>query len=368
LHKGIGQLESLASLDPEPQTPTSPACQTEIGNLSKLWEMPLDGLKLSLDAFAYPRSNQGPPHAGRFGGRGKTSLLRAHDEAENSPRDSRRRRGHRRHAVVVPPATTASPEVGDLPAELLGLCRGQEEFYATHQCFLSQRAIYLLIYSLQWKAATSEAPPTEALAAVNIKAPGPAVLHLRRHHATPCPSSGPTRDTIIREYYSNKNRDNDSSTRLRRDCRIRGEDLSVLQWYQLRKMATDAGLNMNDEKLSQLSDSCTRAACWLHFDIQPTGSTIYRRQIDVVIEEWYPGLTDRTFARQSLSNSSSKQPHQARSSSSAVVFHTFSFDDIVNEAGIARGNPVSRFAADRTSRARAVEQSGAGCYVERFGG
>uniref|UniRef100_A0A1I8FP98 PK_Tyr_Ser-Thr domain-containing protein n=1 Tax=Macrostomum lignano TaxID=282301 RepID=A0A1I8FP98_9PLAT len=126
--------------------------------------------------------------------------------------------------------------------------------------------------------------------------------------------------------------------------------------------------------------------------------------IDVVIEEWYPGLTDRTvtgecilqksapcvaccsrlnvndasgarnapsgfiaaslpriFARQSLSNSSSSLIKPAVPSS-AVVFHTFSFDDIVNEAGIAEAIRCPRF-AETGIPSSCVEQSGAGCYA-----
>uniref|UniRef100_A0A1I8JMV9 Roc domain-containing protein n=1 Tax=Macrostomum lignano TaxID=282301 RepID=A0A1I8JMV9_9PLAT len=130
--KALASWSRWASLDLS-HNPNLTSLPDEIGNLSKLWEMPLDGLKLSLDAFAYPRSNQGPRYFHQklnksvshyrmklmlvgFGGRGKTSLLRALMKLKQPERQSPPDRGHRRHAVV---------------------------------CFLSQRAIYLLIYSLQ---------------------------------------------------------------------------------------------------------------------------------------------------------------------------------------------------------------------------
>uniref|UniRef100_A0A1I8FDR0 Protein kinase domain-containing protein n=1 Tax=Macrostomum lignano TaxID=282301 RepID=A0A1I8FDR0_9PLAT len=53
-----------------------------------------------------------------------------------------------------------------------------------------------------------------------------------------------------------------------------------------------------------------------------------------------------------------QQPHQARSSLSAFVFHTFSFDDIVNEAGIAEAIRVSKGPSGSVYRA---EYNGGPC-------
>uniref|UniRef100_A0A1I8JSD1 non-specific serine/threonine protein kinase n=1 Tax=Macrostomum lignano TaxID=282301 RepID=A0A1I8JSD1_9PLAT len=546
-----------------------------------------------------------------FGGRGKTSLLRALMKLKQPERQSPppwaspSRRGpqqplheprfrcyHRKQKWV-----TYQLSCWDFA--------GQEEFYATHQCFLSQRAIYLLIYSLQ-SCSTVEGCDAELRRLKPwLPRPRPVLSSASAPTPTPCPSSGPNRDTIIAnirtrietmirrpgfpeivEYVEvNAIRDNASVERLRtviqsaleafkvkghhvmgqmvpesyvkletlvmeraRNTGQRGRGSSLrprtrpgparAAVVQLRKMATDAGLNMNDEKLSQAVRFLHESGVLLHFDdstyrlnnlyfIDPqwlcrmmaqivtvkeingfirsgvmrqsdlgllfTGKRIteedrhfifpvsqipqYLRilekfeivlpqkndellipcrlprhcgagylvtrlyqmpfipigfwprlvarlyniideiypapctqldlgtsssssstaasspcapsilkmaqaghvplcpngayllaqiadNIDVVIEEWYPGLTDRTVTgecilqksapcvaccsrlniRSPKSQQQQQQPHQARSSSSAVVFHTFSFDDIVNEAGIAEAIRCPRFA------------------------
>uniref|UniRef100_A0A1I8FID7 non-specific serine/threonine protein kinase n=1 Tax=Macrostomum lignano TaxID=282301 RepID=A0A1I8FID7_9PLAT len=295
LHKGIGQLESLASLDLS-HNPNLTSLPDEIGNLSKLWEMPLDGLKLSLDASAYPRSNQRTSHYRMklmlvgFGGRGKTSLLRALMKLKTAERQS-------------------PPTVGIAVTPWSFRCYHRKQKWVTYQlsccglcrprrCFLSQRAIYLLIYSLQ-SCFTVEGCDAELRRLkpwlVNIKAQAPACpVICVGTHADTLPSSGPNRDTIIAnirtrietmirrpgfpeivEYVEvNAIRDNASVERLRtviqsalEAFKVKGHhDLPVLQWYQLRKMATDAGLNMNDEKLSQAVRFLHESGVLLHFD------------------------------------------------------------------------------------------------------
>uniref|UniRef100_A0A1I8F9Y8 COR domain-containing protein n=1 Tax=Macrostomum lignano TaxID=282301 RepID=A0A1I8F9Y8_9PLAT len=284
--QGIGQLESLASLDLEPQ-PNLTSLPDEIGNLSKLWEMPLDGLKLSLDAslirgrtkdlvgYFHQKLNKSVSHYRMklmlvgFGGRGKTSLLRALMKLKQPERQSPPTRGH-------------SPS-------------------RPWSAFCRSEAIYLLIYSLQ--------PEARRCPVICVGT-----------HADTLPSSGPNRDTIIAnirtrietmirrpgfpeivEYVEvNAIRDNASVERLRtviqsaleafkvkghhvmgqmvpesyvkletlvmERARNTGQDLPVLQWYQLRKMATDAGLNMNDEKLSQAVRFLHESGVLLHFD------------------------------------------------------------------------------------------------------
>uniref|UniRef100_A0A1I8JHB6 Non-specific serine/threonine protein kinase n=1 Tax=Macrostomum lignano TaxID=282301 RepID=A0A1I8JHB6_9PLAT len=313
LHKGIGQLESLASLDLS-HNPNLTSLPDEIGNLSKLWEMPLDGLKLSLDAslirgrtkdlvgYFHQKLNKSVSHYRMklmlvgFGGRGKTSLLRALMKLKQPERQSPRpwaspsRRGRSAATTRKQKWVTYQLSCWDFA--------GQEEFYATHQCFLSQRAIYLLIYSLQ-SCSTVEGCDAELRRLkpwlVNIKAQAPACpVICVGTHADTLPSSGPNRDTIIAnirtrietmirrpgfpeivEYVEvNAIRDNASVERLR-------TDLPVLQWYQLRKMATDAGLNMNDEKLSQAVRFLPRerrAAALRRFNLP--GSTILLRILE----------------------------------------------------------------------------------------
>uniref|UniRef100_A0A1I8FGG9 COR domain-containing protein n=1 Tax=Macrostomum lignano TaxID=282301 RepID=A0A1I8FGG9_9PLAT len=113
---------------------------------------------------------------------------------------------------------------------------------------------------------------------VNIKAQAPACpVICVGTHADTLPSSGPNRDTIIANIRT-RIETMIPSTRLPGDCRIliqsaleafkvKGHhDLPVLQWYQLRKMATDAGLNMNDEKLSQAVRFLHESGVLLHFD------------------------------------------------------------------------------------------------------
>ncbi|PAA77610.1 hypothetical protein BOX15_Mlig015348g2 [Macrostomum lignano] len=339
LHKGIGQLESLASLDLS-HNPNLTSLPDEIGNLSKLWEMPLDGLKLSLDAslirgrtkdlvgYFHQKLNKSVSHYRMklmlvgFGGRGKTSLLRALMKLKQPERQSPPTVG-----IAVTPWSFRCYHRKQKWVTYQLSCwdfAGQEEFYATHQCFLSQRAIYLLIYSLQ-SCFTVEGCDAELRRLkpwlVNIKAQAPACpVICVGTHADTLPSSGPNRDTIIAnirtrietmirrpgfpeivEYVEvNAIRDNASVERLRtviqsaleafkvkghhvmgqmvpesyvkletlvmERARNTGQDLPVLQWYQLRKMATDAGLNMNDEKLSQAVRFLHESGVLLHFD------------------------------------------------------------------------------------------------------
>uniref|UniRef100_A0A1I8JP71 COR domain-containing protein n=1 Tax=Macrostomum lignano TaxID=282301 RepID=A0A1I8JP71_9PLAT len=329
LHKGIGTVESLASLDlsHKPQ-PHQPARRDR--NLSKLWEMPLDGLKLSLDASLYPRSNQRTSScwSGSARGRGKTSLLRAGVMKLKQPeRQVHAHRGHRRHAVV-PQGSAATP---------------QAQKWVTYQLSCWDFAA----------AKKSSTPPMHSEGcdaelrrlkpwAVNIKSPGPACpVICVGTHADTLPSSGPNRDTIIAnirtrietmirrpgfpeivEYVEVKRKsgDNASVERLRtviqsaleafkvkghhvmgqmvpesyvkletlvmERARIYGQDKDEdgrgveapvsapatrpgparAAVVQLRKMATDAGLNMNDEKLSQAVRFLHESGVLLHFD------------------------------------------------------------------------------------------------------
>uniref|UniRef100_A0A1I8FEG2 COR domain-containing protein n=1 Tax=Macrostomum lignano TaxID=282301 RepID=A0A1I8FEG2_9PLAT len=302
------------------------------------------------------------------------------------------------------PLLPPQAEVGDLPAEAAGTLPAKKSSTPPISAFCRSEPSNLLIYSLQ-SCFTVEGCDAELRRLKpwlgEHQSPGPACPVIcvgtpRRH---PAPSSGPNRDTIIAnirtrietmirrpgfpeivEYVEvNAIRDNASVERLRtviqsalEAFKVKGHHVmgqmvpesyvkletlvmerarNTRQWYQLRKMATDAGLNMNDEKLSQAVRFLHESGVLLHFDDSTTAQQFYLRilekfeivlpqkndellipcrlpdiaardvtelapvcggiavplcpngayllaqiadNIDVVIEEWYPGLTDRT--------------------------------------------------------------------------
>ncbi|XP_078455074.1 leucine-rich repeat serine/threonine-protein kinase 2 isoform X1 [Lampetra planeri] len=150
--KGIGQLESLTSLDLSYNDITT--LPNELGGLHRLWDLQLDALKLDLDLtqfgktkdllrFLYHRLRKAVPYNRMklmvmgSAGRGKSTLLRR----------------LQREKLLVSTATLGV-DVRDWAVlhrqrKYILNCwdfAGQEEFYSTHPCFMSQRALYVLVY------------------------------------------------------------------------------------------------------------------------------------------------------------------------------------------------------------------------------
>lgn len=155
----IGVLDSLVSLDVS-HNPFS-IFPDEIGKLKKIFELPLDGLKLKHD----PASMKGRPqdiityfrsklkHAVPYrriklmlvglGGRGKSSLLRQLANLKH-PSHNLATVGIELHDWELKPPKIKK----DSPTFVMNTWdfAGQEDFYSTHQYFLSSRALYLAVY------------------------------------------------------------------------------------------------------------------------------------------------------------------------------------------------------------------------------
>ncbi|XP_077988732.1 leucine-rich repeat serine/threonine-protein kinase 2-like [Glandiceps talaboti] len=160
--KEFGQLTSLTSLDFSHNKAIS-TIPDELGKLQKLWELPLDGLKLDLDpvllkgrtkdiiGFLNEKLKKAVPHYRiklmlvGFGARGKSTLLRSLQRIK---------------PVSDVNIATVGVEVKEwkIPvrrgSKKVQYClstwdfAGQEDFYSTHPIFLSQRALYLVVYDV----------------------------------------------------------------------------------------------------------------------------------------------------------------------------------------------------------------------------
>ncbi|XP_019623007.1 PREDICTED: leucine-rich repeat serine/threonine-protein kinase 2-like [Branchiostoma belcheri] len=159
----LGYLTSLTSLDFSHNRGIN-TLPDELGRLSKLWELPLDGLRLDLDpaivkgrtkdviGFLSQRLKQAVPHYRMklmvvgFGGRGKSTLLRQLQKIKADPRFNTATIG-----VLVKdwkiPVKKSRSKTHTYTLSTWDFA-GQEEFYSTHQCFLSSRSLYLVVYDL----------------------------------------------------------------------------------------------------------------------------------------------------------------------------------------------------------------------------
>ncbi|KAJ8046650.1 Leucine-rich repeat serine/threonine-protein kinase 2 [Holothuria leucospilota] len=161
--KEVGQLTSLCTLDVSHNKDIT-TIPDQLGTLSKLWEFPLDGLKLDLDpairksrtkdiiGFLNQKLKKAVPYFRMklmvvgYGGRGKSSLL---------ARLRRDKQGKKRVSTA-----TVGIDVGELKVEVMHNKKsqtfhlttwdiaGQEDFYSTHPCFLTGRALFLVVYDL----------------------------------------------------------------------------------------------------------------------------------------------------------------------------------------------------------------------------
>ncbi|XP_076447984.1 leucine-rich repeat serine/threonine-protein kinase 2-like [Babylonia areolata] len=194
LPREIGQLVSLQSLDVSynKQLTTLP---DELGRCTRLWEMPLDGLNLDLDdkmtkgrvqdlrIYLHHRLKNAQRYYRMklmvvgYGGRGKTSLLQSLKKKS-------------RLANADPPPVTVGVIVDEWKYERSKSVTytfstwdfaGQEDFYSTHQCFLSNRTVYLVVYDIS--LGIEEVDRLKPwLANIHARAPGCPVIIVGTHY------------------------------------------------------------------------------------------------------------------------------------------------------------------------------------------
>ncbi|XP_071082435.1 leucine-rich repeat serine/threonine-protein kinase 2-like [Haliotis cracherodii] len=193
--KDIGHLVSLQSLDMNHNKALT-SLPDELGRCSRMWEMPLDGLNLSdlddslvkgrvkdLIIYLHNRLKKAQRYFRMklmvvgFGNRGKTTLLhtlRKKTKHRNETRptvgvvvdDWRYERQNFRHTMKYTLSTWDFA--------------GQEEFYSTHQCFLSNRALYLVVYDVS-KGPEEIDGLKPWLSNIHFRAPGCPVIVVGTH-------------------------------------------------------------------------------------------------------------------------------------------------------------------------------------------
>lgn len=190
----IGLLSSLTSLDVS-HNPLS-TLPDELGKCHKMWEFPLSGLNLDLDPallkgkvkdliiYLHHRLKRATEYYRMklmvigYGGRGKTTLLKALMKKYKTPSTNQATVGvivqdwkyeRRRENKGTVTYTLSTWDFA-----------GQEEFYSTHQCYMSNRALYLVVCNI--KGGTSEIDRLKPwLCNIQARAPGCPVVVVMTH-------------------------------------------------------------------------------------------------------------------------------------------------------------------------------------------
>ncbi|XP_060085692.1 leucine-rich repeat serine/threonine-protein kinase 2-like [Ylistrum balloti] len=166
LPKEIGQLTSLTSLDIS-YNKSLTSLPDELGRCSKMWEMPLKGIGFSLDrihrgkvkdliAFLHNKLKRATRYYRMklmvvgYGGRGKSTLLQAlmkqyRSQQHDTPTDG---------VIVQDWKFERQKTFEDFHGNVTYTINtwdfaGQEDFYSTHQCYLTDRAVYLVVMDLE---------------------------------------------------------------------------------------------------------------------------------------------------------------------------------------------------------------------------
>ena len=192
----IGVLDSLISLDVS-HNPFS-TFPDEIGRLEKIFELPLDGLKLKHDPAAlkgrakdiitYFRSklkNAVPYRRIKLmlvglGDRGKSSLLRQLANLKH-PSHNLATVGIELHNWELKPPKSKSKKDSHTFIMNTWDFAGQEDFYSTHQYFLSSRALYLAVYDASRDGKTELDNLRTWLLNIQASAPGAKVVLVGTH-------------------------------------------------------------------------------------------------------------------------------------------------------------------------------------------
>ncbi|KAL3853636.1 hypothetical protein ACJMK2_017166 [Sinanodonta woodiana] len=199
LPREIGQLTYLSSLDisHNKQLSTLP---DELGKCSKLWELQMEGLSLNqelrqvlgkkgrvkdLIIYLHNKLKNAKSYYRMklmvvgYGGRGKTTMLHTLMKDRESKREDRPTVG------VVVRDWKYERQVEDKRGKVVYTLTtwdfaGQEEFYSTHQCYLSNRAVYLVVFSL--KLGMSDIDQLKSwLSSIHSRAPGCPVIVVGTH-------------------------------------------------------------------------------------------------------------------------------------------------------------------------------------------
>ncbi|XP_069115691.1 leucine-rich repeat serine/threonine-protein kinase 2-like isoform X2 [Argopecten irradians] len=197
LPKEIGQLTSLTSLDIS-YNKSLTSLPDELGRCSKMWEMPLKGIGFSLDrihrgkvkdliAFLHNKLKKATRYYRMklmvvgYGGRGKSTLLRALMKQYRSPHHDTPTVG----VIVQDWKFERQKSFDDFHGNVTYTINtwdfaGQEDFYSTHQCYLTDRAVYLVVMSL--KKGIEELNLLRSwLANIHARAPGCPVIVVGTH-------------------------------------------------------------------------------------------------------------------------------------------------------------------------------------------